>query len=259
MNSPLNVCAAGLVVVCVGCGVYLSRPTPEFVAAPPEPFRSSVAVYGPASGAPSISPLNVQSDSDERQVDSPASTATAVVTFQAGHAREQVAASHVQTAPAALIFTNRVSQMRGSERADRTVPARAAESPIEGKSFVAVQTVHTSSPHSAELSVPFGASLPVTFLDPGIDATPAQVAALDQIASDFVQEATVEDQLDASESARLAAARGKRGKDFPGPQWDSATAHANERYRLLFGVEAYNARLAAAAREALAEQQGKAR
>jgi hypothetical protein len=109
-----------------------------------------------------------------------------------------------------------------------------------------------ASAPAAELVVPRGAVLPAAFLDPAEKASPAQVGALDRLADDFVREVTT---VDATASSSVVPPVEKRIVQRTQPsRWDAATQQANERYRQLFGVEAYKAWTAAAAKDALTEK-----
>ncbi len=106
--------------------------------------------------------------------------------------------------------------------------------------------------------MPLGAVLPASLSHPPEGTTPAQVAVLESIYEEFVGNVPIEGEdsspaspasdveLVAAESPQIVA---------PLTDWSEATQIANERYRQLFGVQAFNAWSAAAAREALAERQ----
>jgi hypothetical protein len=128
---------------------------------------------------------------------------------------------------------------------------------------------------SVDIAVPRGMVLPATFSDSSSDRTSAQAAALDQIANDFLDTALPAGSL-ASGSGGIPTSQPNEEESqpdslvtpdpsFAGPSvaaddllnagGDVAEArrHANERYRQLFGQEAFNAWSSAAATEALSE------
>jgi len=254
MSTVLKASAAGWLVIILASGGYLrSTSAPIDVAAVPEGLRIPAHGPGQASQAPSLKwrPVDLGSSSDPRAVNLPPGQPGTVVR-RPGHQPQdhnlgtssphQKRASWPITATPRVRFTEQTVKPAASPKAGRT--------PAVG-SFTVAEASRGEAPPLFEMAVPFGAVLPATFLDTAVDATPAQIATLDRIASDFVQEATAEDHAEANAPAKLAAAGGKRGKTAPRPSWNTAAAHANEQYRLLFGVEAYNARTTAAAREAL--------
>lgn len=104
--------------------------------------------------------------------------------------------------------------------------------------------------------VPLGASLPASLVDPGEGATQAQINVLDRMADDFVR------QVQAPETEESAAPATKPNTARPADQqpanWSAAAQAADERYRQLFGVEAYNAWSAAASKEGLQEKKNAA-
>jgi hypothetical protein len=98
-----------------------------------------------------------------------------------------------------------------------------------------------SLPGETEIAVPAGSVLPAALLDDSPGLSSGQAAALDGLSEGFL------------DSAQGAAAEGADPVDRR-DGWRRQLAEANERYRALFGVEAYNAWTSRAAAEALAER-----
>ena len=107
--------------------------------------------------------------------------------------------------------------------------------------------------------VPLGARLPAAFSDNATNLTPQQAIARDGIANDFMDSLPAnEESTDTSPSANGDSSPDQgqgTGSSVPQGEWDSAATDADDRYRAMFGVEAYNAWSAASAKEALAETQ----
>jgi hypothetical protein len=84
-----------------------------------------------------------------------------------------------------------------------------------------------------------GIRAPIALINDNAARTPAQAAALDQVAQSF--------------DASVAAAVGSSSNEptVSAEAFDAARAAADANYRLLFGDEAYNSKLLEAAREAL--------
>jgi len=97
------------------------------------------------------------------------------------------------------------------------------------------------------IPVPLGAQLPAALVDPAPDATAEQAVALDNLADDFLNSTAADP--DSTNNGNPTTPKDAE------ENWNSAASEANERYRSLFGVEAYNAWTTAAAKEALAEKQ----
>jgi hypothetical protein len=95
-----------------------------------------------------------------------------------------------------------------------------------------------------EMNVPRGARLPAAIVDASTNLTPAQAEVLDRISEDFLDSAVSSnpgvDDLQKNKSAQK--------------KWSQSLMEANERYRSLYGVDAYNARTIQAAKEALADR-----
>lgn len=102
-----------------------------------------------------------------------------------------------------------------------------------------------------EFIVPRAAILPAAFLDSAEGASEAQGAALDRLAHDFLSELAA---AEAPKPPPVSPSKKQPARPGQPDRWDAATRLADERYRQLFGVEAYNAWTAAAAKEALAEK-----
>lgn len=98
------------------------------------------------------------------------------------------------------------------------------------------------------IPVPIGARLPAALVDPAPSATAAQATALDNLGDEFLNTSAP----DLTTAKNISAAGPGTSSDEG--NWISAAAEANERYRALFGVEAFNAWSTAAAKEALAEK-----
>jgi len=105
-----------------------------------------------------------------------------------------------------------------------------------------------STPEVTEevVSVPMGARLPAALVDSATDVTPEQATVLDNLADDF---------LDSTNPATTSGTGQTQTSDEGEGTWGPALAEADERYRALFGADAYNAWTSAAAKEALAEKQ----
>lgn len=98
------------------------------------------------------------------------------------------------------------------------------------------------------IPVPIGARLPAALVDPAPNATAAQTTALDNLGDEFLN-STAPSQTTAKNGSATSP-----GTSSDEGNWNSAAAEANERYRSLFGVEAFNAWSTAAAKEALTEK-----
>jgi hypothetical protein len=94
-----------------------------------------------------------------------------------------------------------------------------------------------------EMNVPRGARLPAAIVDASANLTPAQAEVLDRISEDF---------LDAAVTSNPGVDDLKKNKAAE-KKWSQSLIEANERYRSLYGVDAYNARTIQAAKEALAD------
>lgn len=91
-------------------------------------------------------------------------------------------------------------------------------------------------PGGGIIPVPAGARVPIAALDPIENRPPPQRAALERILDDFQNE--------------VAGATGAES----GPAWEQARRRADERYRILYGNDAYNQLTMQAALEALEER-----
>jgi len=89
-----------------------------------------------------------------------------------------------------------------------------------------------------EIPVPRGEPLPAAIMDEGYGASTAQVQSLDDIAGEFLDNA-----LDSGPPSQAGI-----------QNWRDAARLADERYRSMFGVEAFNRWSIEAAKEALAEK-----
>jgi hypothetical protein len=89
-----------------------------------------------------------------------------------------------------------------------------------------------------DIPVPRGEALPAAIMDEGYGASPGQIQGLDDIAGEFLDNALV-----------------SGSPTYTDPQsWRDATRLADERYRSMFGAEAFNRWSIEAAKEALAEK-----
>lgn len=89
-----------------------------------------------------------------------------------------------------------------------------------------------------EIPVPRGEPVPAAIMDEGYGASTAQVQSLDDIAGEFLDNA-----LDSGPPSQAGI-----------QNWRDAARLADERYRSMFGVEAFNRWSIEAAKEALAEK-----
>lgn len=233
MSSPLQICAATLLAVCLGCAVYLapsqSPLRSEAPGDPSTPLASSPTVQTPLwplqPSAPSLMAGGIDG------VGPPAVT-------REPDGSERAASPRAGDGVGARTFPE----------VSHPTPEPATDAPVRTGSFpppASRAIVHEAS--GQQWIIPYGAALPAPLIEPGSDATSAQIDAMDEIADAFVKDLATA-QAEENESAS------KPKSISPRTTWDAATRQANERYRLLFGVEAYNARTAAAAKEALAER-----
>ena len=95
-----------------------------------------------------------------------------------------------------------------------------------------------------EMNIPQGARLPAAIVDASANLTPAQAEVLDRISEDFLDSAITNNP--GSDDLKKNKAAEKK--------WSQSLMEANERYRSLYGVDAYNARSIQAAKEALADR-----
>jgi hypothetical protein len=95
-----------------------------------------------------------------------------------------------------------------------------------------------------EITIPSGARLPAAIVDSSKNLTSPQTEVLDAISEEFLDSA-----IPSSTGAEDSSPQKTSGKN-----WSPSLNEANERYRSLFGVDAYNAWTSQAAREALNDQ-----
>ena len=170
--------------------------------------------------------------------------------------------SVAQTAPTAAATPRGVtSASAGTSSAPTTIPSQTS----------------TADESVVEIAVPRGMVLPATFSDSDPPRSPAQAAALDSIADEFLETAFPAAGAPVNESGNTAAASNPASGDgtpSPLPANDAQNAGptitaedlqnaggdpaaalrlANERYRQLFGHEAFNTWSTRAALEALSE------
>jgi hypothetical protein len=97
---------------------------------------------------------------------------------------------------------------------------------------------------STEIPVPHQVAVPAATIDTAENATPAQADALDAISEKFLDDYTRPAPANASNIAGAITDRSR---------WQDAAFEANQRYRGMFGVDAYNYWTSAAAKEALTD------
>jgi hypothetical protein len=95
-----------------------------------------------------------------------------------------------------------------------------------------------------EIPIPSGARLPAAIVDSSKNLTSRQTEVLDAISEKFLDSAM----------PSFTGAEDSSPKKTSGKNWSPSLNEANERYRSLFGVDAYNAWTSQAAREALNDQ-----
>jgi hypothetical protein len=97
---------------------------------------------------------------------------------------------------------------------------------------------------NVETIVPTGGRLPAAIVDSSANLTEPQAEVLDRISEEFLDSA-VTNNVGVDDLKKNKAAEKK---------WSQSLMEANERYRSLYGVDAYNARTIQAAKEALADR-----
>jgi hypothetical protein len=95
-----------------------------------------------------------------------------------------------------------------------------------------------------EIPIPNGARLPAAIVDSSKNLTSPQMEVMDSISEKFLDSA-----MPSSTPAQNSSPQKTSDKN-----WSPSLNEANERYRSLFGVDAYNAWTSQAAREALNDQ-----
>ena len=95
-----------------------------------------------------------------------------------------------------------------------------------------------------EIPIPSGARLPAAIVDSSKNLTSPQTEVLDAISEKFLDSAMPSSTVAEDFSPKQTSEK----------NWSSSLNEANERYRSLFGVDAYNAWTSQAAREALNDQ-----
>jgi hypothetical protein len=158
---------------------------------------------------------------------------------------------HPQDPPTAKAADRRTAAAEQGGLSPLTTPTRPSFSVPQSNSFAQVPIA--SDPALAsnqEILVPQGGRLPAALID--LDqTTPQQAQAADQIAESFLN-------VVSNGAPEVAQPRNRAAKDAGaarGRAWEAARAEADERYRQLFGDEAYKAYSNAAAIEALREKQ----
>jgi hypothetical protein len=95
-----------------------------------------------------------------------------------------------------------------------------------------------------EISIPSGARLPAAIVDASKNLTPTQTEVMDAISEKFLDSAMPSSNVPQDVPP----------KNISEKKWSQSLNEANERYRSLFGVDAYNAWTSQAAKEALNDQ-----
>jgi hypothetical protein len=95
-----------------------------------------------------------------------------------------------------------------------------------------------------EISIPSGARLPAAIVDASKNLTPTQTEVMDAISEKFLDSAMPSSNVPQDPPQ----------KNISEKKWSQSLNEANERYRSLFGVDAYNAWTSQAAKEALNDQ-----
>jgi hypothetical protein len=95
-----------------------------------------------------------------------------------------------------------------------------------------------------EISIPSGARLPAAIVDTSKNLTPTQTEVMDAISEKFLDFAM----------PSFNVPQDVPPKNISEKKWSQSLNEANERYRSLFGVDAYNAWTSQAAKEALNDQ-----
>ena len=95
-----------------------------------------------------------------------------------------------------------------------------------------------------EISIPSGARLPAAIVDASKNLTPTQTEVMDAISEKFLDSAMPSSAVTQDVFPKKNAEK----------NWSQSLNEANERYRSLFGVDAYNAWTSQAAKEALNDQ-----
>ena len=233
MNPKFLLCLVVGTACSIAAALYSSpEPSTKFSDEPPAEFRARVE------------------HSRDRSTSSPAA-------MNSSPALPKDAIGSTSSASYAHSFSQSAVRISSPGRSQKTPrhPSATSSAPVTLRAAAAPQSPappSTASVSSGEgLLVPLGASLPAPLVDPGDGATSAQVNMLDRISDDFVRRVEAGG---GDEAAPLKTDRNNTGNPAQRPaNWDAATREADERYRQLFGVEAYNARTSAAAREGLQE------
>jgi hypothetical protein len=95
-----------------------------------------------------------------------------------------------------------------------------------------------------EISIPSGARLPAAIVDASKNLNPTQTEVMDAISEKFLDSAMPSSTVTQDVSPQKTSEQ----------NWSQSLNEANERYRSLFGVDAYNAWTSQAAKEALNDQ-----
>ncbi len=142
-----------------------------------------------------------------------------------------------------------LSSNGGSVVPSAVLPSASSATPVASSTALSVSQVEE------DIVVPLGARLPAALLDQTPNLTPQQASAVDAIANDFLDDFPAENAASADQGQGQQEGQSQGTISPPQDAWDAAAREANERYRGMFGVEAYNAWTSASAQEALAEKQ----
>lgn len=260
MNRSLQISAASLTTLCVGCALYLSHTDetrdagireatlrPHAVTSTPWANRAHEERVERTAGTNIVSQSTFQ-----------ISAAHAISVREQTQPRHQAnPQSHTKlTTTSGTVFPSPSKKGAQDPFTPPSETLRSDRSETHDARFgVAVAQPRTAwsfagGPSGRELIVPIGSALPASLIDAGENASQAQVVAMDGIATDFIE--ALASVADAAPEPVTSSGRKPKPMNHRAT-WDAATRAADERYRMLFGVEAYNSRTAAAAKDALAE------
>lgn len=130
---------------------------------------------------------------------------------------------------------------KSTSQAVETNPRIAQGNP--NRAHTSAEQITEAKGLNVETIVPTGSRLPAAIVDSSANLTPAQAEVLDRISEDF---------LDSAVTNNVGVDDLKKNKEAQ-KKWSQSLMEANERYRSLYGVDAYNARTIQAAKEALAD------
>lgn len=228
MKKPLLLVGAICTILCLlALGNLIfhgkTRPVPSLPASP-------------SNTQPNSQPLPTSTADTTPPVDSAPTQGSAPVAVPHGKFHPPtVATAYSGATPSTPAVRQQVSANTGTSRS-QTSPRISSSAPASIPQGAAEEVV----------PVPLGARLPAALVDSATDVTPEQAAVLDNLADDFLNSTT---------PSASGNGPSPSPKNDEAPGWDPAVVDADERYRSLFGVDAYNTWTSAAAKEALAEKQ----